>query len=55
MRTAKRRKAPNDDRPVAVLCWVDNDKDHELRNRVRGLRVFELQSLLRTGTTIRLR
>jgi gamma-glutamylcyclotransferase (GGCT)/AIG2-like uncharacterized protein YtfP len=42
-----------DDRPVALLCWVDNDKNHELTKRVRGLRVFELQSLLRLGKKIR--
>ena len=42
----------NDDRPVAVLCWVDNDKDHDLKKSVRGLQVFELQSLLREGKKI---
>ena len=27
-RLGRRRKDPDDDRPVAVLCWVDNDKNH---------------------------
>jgi hypothetical protein len=53
-RMARRKKDPGDNRPVACLCWVDNDKHHELRKSVRGLRVFELQSLLRTGEKIRL-
>jgi hypothetical protein len=46
-RDAKRGVDKDDDRPVAVLCWVDNDKDHALKNSVRGLRIFELQSLIR--------
>jgi hypothetical protein len=51
-RVAKRREDPDDNRPVACLCWVDNDREHELKKSVRGLRVFELQSLLRTGQRI---
>lgn len=53
-RIAKRRderdaklEDEDDDRPVAVLCWVDGDKDRKLRKSVRHLRVYELQSLLR--------
>lgn len=46
-------KDESDNRLVAVLCWVDNDKNHELKKCVRGLHVFELQSLLRTGEKIR--
>jgi hypothetical protein len=42
-----------DDRPVAVLCWVDGDKDRELKESVRDLRVFELQTLLRENRKIR--
>ncbi|MGA2618415.1 MAG: hypothetical protein ABSF26_12450 [Thermoguttaceae bacterium] len=45
-------KDKDDDRPVAVLCWVDNDREHELRKDVPCLRVFELQSLLRDGKKI---
>ncbi|MFH1755722.1 MAG: hypothetical protein ABIA59_08470 [Candidatus Latescibacterota bacterium] len=52
-RMARRRKDPDDDRPVAVLCWVDNDKKHAMTKSVKSLRVFELQSLLRTGEKIR--
>ena len=43
-----------DDRPVAVLCWADDDWKKELKNNVRGLNIFELQSLLRTGERIAL-
>lgn len=42
-----------DKRPVAVLCWVDGDKTGTLRKRVRHLRVYELQSLLRKRQKIR--
>jgi len=42
----------DDDRPVAVLCWVDGDKEHTLRKHVPDLRVFELQALLRDGGRI---
>lgn len=42
----------DDDRPVAILCWVDGDRSHELRRSVRQLRVFELQKLLREGRKI---
>jgi hypothetical protein len=45
-------KDKDDDRPVVVLCWVDNDREHELRKDVPCLRVFELQSLLRDGKKI---
>jgi hypothetical protein len=45
-------KNKNDNRPVAILCWDDNDKEYELEKSVRNLRVYELQSLLREGTKI---
>jgi len=37
----------DDDRPVAILCWVDGDRKGDLRRSVPQLRIFELQSLLR--------
>ena len=37
----------DDQRPVAVLCWVDGDREHTLKERVPDLQIFELQSLLR--------
>ena len=53
----KRREArlrdKTDKRPVAVLCWVDSDKEGALRKRVRHLRVYELQFLLRKRQKIR--
>ncbi len=48
-----KRVDKDDTRKVAILCWVDNDKNHELKKSVRGLHIFELQSLLRTGGRIR--
>jgi len=47
-----RLKDEDDSRPVAVLCWVDDDTEHELRRRVPKLRVNELQSLLRNRKKI---
>lgn len=47
-------KDRDDQRPVTVLCWVDGDKKHELEERVRNLRIFELQTLLRERRVIRL-
>ena len=41
----------DDKRPVAVLCWVDDDKHRTLKPYVH--RVYELQSLLRQGRRIR--
>jgi hypothetical protein len=53
-----RRKArlrdSDDTRPVAVLCWRDNDKKYRLKKSIQGLKVFELQTLLRTGEKIRM-
>ena len=43
-----------DQRPVAILCWVDGDKEWKIRKRVRNLRIFEMQSLLRERRRIRL-
>jgi hypothetical protein len=43
-RRQARRKVLADNRPVAVLCWVDNDKDRQLRRSVYGLHIHELQS-----------
>jgi len=51
MRDAK-LKDKDDNRPVAILCWVDGDKDRELRKSVRHLKVYEVQSLLRKGNII---
>jgi len=45
-----RLKDRDDDRPVAILCWVEGGL--ELQEQVPDLRVFELQSLLRTGGKI---
>jgi len=45
-------KHEDDPRPVAVLCWVDSNRSHELQEDVPDLRVFELQTLLRTGRKI---
>ena len=52
-REAKRIDS-DDNRPVAVLCWVDNDKNKELKGSVQGLDIFELLSLLRAGEKITL-
>jgi len=49
-----RVKDEEDDRPVAVLCWVDGDEDQDMRDRVRNLHVFSIQSLLREGRKIEL-
>ena len=46
-REAKLRKDKDDDRPVAVLCWENNDKDRELNNLVPDLKVFEIKTLIR--------
>jgi hypothetical protein len=35
-----------------MLCWVDDDEDHDMRDRVRNLRVLSLQTLLREGRKI---
>jgi hypothetical protein len=43
------RRYKKDGRPVAILCWIDNDKS--VRKHVH--RVYELQSLIREGQTIR--
>ncbi|HTZ20122.1 MAG TPA: hypothetical protein VMC06_04500 [Opitutaceae bacterium] len=43
-----------DQRPIVVLCWIDGDKGHTLRDQVRNLRIFELQTLLREKEKIRL-
>lgn len=51
-RRAARLKDTADNRPVAVVCWLDNDRGCSLSQRVRGLHVFELQSLLRTGRKV---
>lgn len=48
-----RLKDKTDKSPVAVLCWIDSDKHGALKKHVRGLRVFELQSLLRNRQKIR--
>jgi hypothetical protein len=40
-----------DKRPVAVLCWIDNDKHRKVRNCVH--KVFELRSLICNGEKIR--
>jgi len=44
----RNRRFVKDDTPIAVLCWVDNDK------RVKDCvhRVYELQSLIREGKKI---
>jgi hypothetical protein len=47
-------KDRRDRRSVAVLCWLDGDKQHKLTKQVRGLRIFELQTLLRERQKIRL-
>jgi hypothetical protein len=39
-----RLRDPADNRPVGVVCWVDNDSDGELSRCVSGLHVHELQS-----------
>ncbi len=41
----------DDSKPVAVLCWTDDDKEY-LKKRVPYLKVYELQSLLRSQRTI---
>ena len=51
-REAKLAKDKDDNRPVAVVCWVKNDKG-ELQRKVHKLKLFELQSLLRKGEKIR--
>jgi hypothetical protein len=49
---AARVKDRHDNKPVALLCWVDGDRERRLRKCVPDLRVFELQSLLRAGKKI---
>ena len=44
---AARVKDENDQRPVAVLCWVDGDLKHTLKEQVPDLQIFEVQALLR--------
>jgi hypothetical protein len=43
-----KRQFTKDGKPVAVLCWIDNDK--RVKDRVH--RVYELQSLIRDGRKI---
>lgn len=45
----RNRRFKGDGKPVAVLCWIDNDP--RVKNRVH--RVYELRSLIREGKTIR--
>ncbi|MFZ3199979.1 MAG: hypothetical protein WA175_02390 [Candidatus Acidiferrales bacterium] len=40
-----------DERPVAVLCWIDDDRKKRLKHYVH--RVFELRSLIRQGRQLR--
>ncbi len=40
-----------DKKPVAVLCWIDDDENGAVKSYVH--RVFELRDLLRKGTRIR--
>jgi hypothetical protein len=40
-----------DGKPVAVLCWIHDDRSGRVEQCVQG--VFELQALLREGRTIR--
>ncbi len=47
-------KDRSDRRPVAILCWLDGDKQRRLTERVRNLRIYELQTLLRERRKIRL-
>ena len=47
-------KDRSDRRPVAILCWLDGDKQRKLADQVRNLRVFELQTLLRERRMIRI-
>jgi len=47
-----------DKKPVAVLCWIDNEKSPTLKKEGRKVkdcvhRVYELQSLIREGRKIR--
>ena len=51
---AKVANDKDDNTPVTCLCWVDGDKQYggPLKDRVRGLKVFEVQSLLRSGKPI---
>ena len=41
----------NNKKPVAILCWIDDDKGGKLRSYVH--KVYELQSLIRTRRRIR--
>ena len=52
-REAKRIDS-DDDRPVAILCWADDDWKTELKASVRGLNIFELQYSLREGEKLTL-
>lgn len=47
----RRFKGDGESKPVAVLCWIDDDRDKELRRYVH--RVYELQALIREGRLIR--
>ncbi len=47
-------KHRGDRRPVAILCWLDGDKQRKLTEQVRNLRIFELQTLLREKRKIRI-
>jgi hypothetical protein len=44
------RRFKEDKKPVAVLCWIDDDESGAVKSCVH--RVFELRTLLRKGTRI---